>query len=530
MKWSIVYVFILWFILCGGVAAESAADVQFTVEKLWEMEGAFEDAYLEPVTGNVVLYERENPAVRSVRVVRRADGGTIQNIKLLPNPKDSADWIKRQRTGADKDALDVEDSGKASDSAADGFDGMVRFSQDGRYMAKLRWRWNRDGSGYESFLQLFELREDGYEKAWECATHPFWRYECDWNPSWSHTMWSLVKEVDGSQAGPATFSVLPEGQVLFYTIGGPFALCPEMPNVAVFYADGAEQWRFDVQEKYGETPYPSAAGGCLGLLADGSRRVMVFNGVKRNGVVEPHGIVVGVGFDGAIQWEVSYTQLPTDFLPHSIWPSSPVLTVYFQSICDETNPITTKINQSNVACTIDIEGSVTFPFSFEENELPERIQLLSKRYYFMETTRYPQLPVLSPSEVAAMKSDAKLLEAGQQRVDQWFNSSPNPRSSFLYDAERKERFWVNYGESGNYDIQLIDEKSHLIGVVSYENNKYISLSVVANKGKKTPIKTCDISKIKHHGTKSVFTATTMLILIFSKYESGIVEVCDFRLQ
>jgi hypothetical protein len=185
--------------VCSAVAQDGP---KIRIEKIWESAGPYRSAYLDAKTGNIILELRRSAVEGSIRVIRPVDGKVLQTIRLEPSLEDvaKAKYDSHGTRGGYRKAKEYYES---LDKTGHEYDGPPHFSPGGHFMAKLRWKFSGEKKEYEPFLQLFEMKERGYEKLWECGMHPFWRDEYVMFETGSSGKWPPIRP----GTGPETFRV-----------------------------------------------------------------------------------------------------------------------------------------------------------------------------------------------------------------------------------------------------------------------------------------------------------------------------------
>jgi len=428
MRLEIIMILIALTVISISSRADDRETLKITIEKVWEAEGPYVKAYLDPQTGNMILECKEGALDRSIRVVRPDDGKLLQTIELEPSLKAKAEE-KFKGFGVIEGSRKAKRYYQALDKTGSEYDDAPCYSPNGHFMAKLRWRFSTEKKEYEAFIQLFEMKERGYVKRWECKAHPFW------NENYNKVFMFLA---DGTRAvepgtGPKRYWVLPGGEVLF-SFPGSYGPAPEYG--VMLYANGELRWRFDRRPKNGLKIYSNIHG----LLKDNGKEVLVACGKKDY----PDGkkkVLIGIGLDGEVRWTIPFDRFPCNSMHKmsSLWPPRPRLALTFE-VNEKCDPLIHPVKPSpEMFAVVDPEGNITHPYSPPKNTIPEYSKVLSTRYYLIKFHLYPMIPVFSSREIDKIGDNLeKLEEYAKRKYQPWLIRNPYPLREILYDATRKE--------------------------------------------------------------------------------------------
>ena len=469
MRLKIFLILIALTVISISSRADDRETLKITIEKVWEAEGPYVKAYLDPQTGNMILECKEGALDRSIRVVRPGDGKVLQRIELEPNLKAKAEE-KFKGFGVIEGSRKAKRYYQALDKTGSEYDDAPCYSPDGHFMAKLRWRFSTEKKEYEAFIQLFEMKERGYVKRWECEAHPFW------NENYNKGFMFLA---DGTRAvepgtGPKRYWVLPGGEVLF-SFPGSYGPAPEYG--VMLYANGELKWQFDRRPRNGLKIYSDIQG----LMKDDDKELIVACGKKDY----PDGkkkVLIGIGLDGEVRWTIPFDKLPHNSIHSmsSLWPPRPRLALGMVED-EKCLPILRgETPRNEMFAVVDPEGNITHPYSSPKNTIPMFAFVLSSRFYIIRLFKHPDVPFLSQNEID------KLKEMTPQELDMMLRKAygdiPEPFSSrdIIYDAKTKKVIFDHPQETSKPFPILIDPSLPLFAKLSFreeENRTRITITL-----------------------------------------------------
>lgn len=256
-------------------SAQMQESPNIALEKQWQKEwNTHQKVVMDNQTGNIIVYEDFNITHNDHRIlILGSDGQELTRIQLdkpILNVSGDPRYIKAKNSGK-------------LDEFVLAYDDKVGFSEDGRYMGKIRVAASGSECRRTRSIELYQLIGTTYEKLWECPMH------------------SLKNLSDPLEIEPEDFIVDICGRILFVETNSFNAF----GHLAIMYENGTMKWRRNWREGCN-----SCYGKFIGISSQSGDEIIYFTARKEISPSETKAYLVGLTMNGEEKWSIPYSKFP----------------------------------------------------------------------------------------------------------------------------------------------------------------------------------------------------------------------------